>query len=308
MKIFGYRGYSGKYPENTLLAFQKAIEAGAEGIQLDVHFSRDHKVVIIHDEALSRTLDAVGFVRHHVLEELKTYEVKGHYEGPRQYIITLQEYFDWIGDLPVFTCITLRNDRTYYPGLEEELAKIVLDNEMQDRVIISSKRSNSVSFINERWPNLSLAWSVDNITDQAIDKLVEMNCKAVITKASSLNESIVETLHEKEISVIASNVNTEQDAEEMKELDIDGVFTMFIEKTMKILGVDKAVYSKEQIKEVSKIQQVEDGEKNEIQQRIKKKTQFLQGGMLGILLSMVISIAGAVIVTNLVIHFLRSIF
>ena len=54
-KLFGHRGYSGKYPENTLLAFQKAIEAGADGIELDVQFSKDGKLVVIHDETLDRT-------------------------------------------------------------------------------------------------------------------------------------------------------------------------------------------------------------------------------------------------------------
>ena len=47
-KLFGHRGYSGKYPENTLLAFQKAIEAGADGIELDVQFSKDGKLVEVY--------------------------------------------------------------------------------------------------------------------------------------------------------------------------------------------------------------------------------------------------------------------
>ena len=48
-KVVCHRGYSGKYPENTLLAFQKAVESGAEGIELDVQLTRDGEVVVIHD-------------------------------------------------------------------------------------------------------------------------------------------------------------------------------------------------------------------------------------------------------------------
>ena len=55
MKVFAHRGFSGLYPENTMLAFQKAIEAGADGIELDIHCSSDGKLVIIHDENLVRT-------------------------------------------------------------------------------------------------------------------------------------------------------------------------------------------------------------------------------------------------------------
>ena len=47
---FAHRGFKGRYPENTLLAFKKAIEVGADGIEFDVHFSKDGELVIIHDE------------------------------------------------------------------------------------------------------------------------------------------------------------------------------------------------------------------------------------------------------------------
>ena len=55
MKVFAHRGFSGNYPENTMLAFRKAIETGADGIELDIHESSDGKLVIIHDENLVRT-------------------------------------------------------------------------------------------------------------------------------------------------------------------------------------------------------------------------------------------------------------
>ena len=55
MRILAHRGWSGKYPENTMLAFRKAHEIGADGIELDVHLSKDGEVMVIHDESLSRT-------------------------------------------------------------------------------------------------------------------------------------------------------------------------------------------------------------------------------------------------------------
>ena len=59
-KLLGHRGFSGNYPENTMLAFQKAIEAGADGVELDVQFSKDGKLVVIHDETLDRTTTGKG--------------------------------------------------------------------------------------------------------------------------------------------------------------------------------------------------------------------------------------------------------
>ena len=60
MKVMAHRGYSGMYPENTMLAFQKAAEAGADGIELDVHKTRDGVLVVHHDERVDRTTDGTG--------------------------------------------------------------------------------------------------------------------------------------------------------------------------------------------------------------------------------------------------------
>ena len=61
-KNFAHRGFSGKYPENTLLAFEKAVEAGAQGIELDVQLTKDGEIVIIHDETIDCTTDGKGEV------------------------------------------------------------------------------------------------------------------------------------------------------------------------------------------------------------------------------------------------------
>lgn len=61
-KNFAHRGFSGKYPENTMLAFEKAVEIGADGAELDVQLTKDGEVVIIHDETIDRTTDGKGYV------------------------------------------------------------------------------------------------------------------------------------------------------------------------------------------------------------------------------------------------------
>ena len=63
MKIYAHRGYSGRYPENTMLAFQKAAETGCDGMELDVQLTKDGTVVVIHDEAVDRTTDGTGWNR-----------------------------------------------------------------------------------------------------------------------------------------------------------------------------------------------------------------------------------------------------
>ena len=70
MKVYAHRGYSGKYPENTMLAFKEAAKTGCDGIELDVQLTKDGKVVVIHDEAVDRTTDGSGKVKDFTYREM----------------------------------------------------------------------------------------------------------------------------------------------------------------------------------------------------------------------------------------------
>ena len=106
---FAHRGFKGKYPENTMLAFNKAIEAGADGIEFDVHLSKDGEIVIIHDETLERTTDGSGLVGEKTLAQLKKLNASKDYTDYQvQRILTLREYFDFAKDYDIITNIELK--------------------------------------------------------------------------------------------------------------------------------------------------------------------------------------------------------
>ena len=72
-KIIAHRGLSGSYPENTLIAFKEALRTQALFLELDIHLSKDQKVVVMHDEDLSRTTNGRGLIRDYTLAELKKF-------------------------------------------------------------------------------------------------------------------------------------------------------------------------------------------------------------------------------------------
>ena len=76
VKNFAHRGFSGLYPENTMIAFQKAVECeGCDGIELDVQLTRDRIPVVFHDETLERVCGVKGKVRDYTLEELSHFSL-----------------------------------------------------------------------------------------------------------------------------------------------------------------------------------------------------------------------------------------
>ncbi|GAB6928669.1 hypothetical protein JCM10914A_26520 [Paenibacillus sp. JCM 10914] len=75
--VAAHRGYKAAYPENTLLAFRKALELGVDMLEFDLRLSQDGEVVVIHDATLERTTSGSGEVRNHTLGELKTLDAGG---------------------------------------------------------------------------------------------------------------------------------------------------------------------------------------------------------------------------------------
>ncbi|WP_297515589.1 glycerophosphodiester phosphodiesterase family protein [Thermococcus sp.] len=124
--VLGHRGCMGKLPENSLLAFKKAVEAGADGVELDVWLTRDGRVVVMHDETIDRTSDMSGRQKDMTLEELKKADI-----GLGERIPTLEEVFEALPD-DAFINVELK-DR----DAVKEVARIVKENN-PDRVLISS--------------------------------------------------------------------------------------------------------------------------------------------------------------------------
>ena len=93
MNVVAHRGYSGVYPENTMLAFRKAVEAGSDEIELDVQLTKDGTLVVIHDEKVDRTTDGSGAVRDHSFAELRKLDAAKTWNGkyPKEAIPSFEE-------------------------------------------------------------------------------------------------------------------------------------------------------------------------------------------------------------------------
>ena len=104
--VICHRGDSGRCPENTKLAFCQALQSGAEGIELDVHLTRDGHVVVIHDERVDRTTNGNGYVKDMTLAQLRRLQITG--KGEAQSILTLEEYFAIAAPAGIRTNIELK--------------------------------------------------------------------------------------------------------------------------------------------------------------------------------------------------------
>ena len=73
--VIAHRGLSGRYPENTMPAFQAAIDLGVERVEIDLHMTKDQQLVVMHDDSVNRTSNGSGKIKDFTLEELKQLDV-----------------------------------------------------------------------------------------------------------------------------------------------------------------------------------------------------------------------------------------
>ena len=105
MRVAAHRGFSEKYPENTMEAFRAALEVGADEIETDVRVTADGELVLIHDDTVGRTTDGTGKVCEMTLNELRTLDagVKKGAEFAGAKVPTLRELLELVKDHPTLT-------------------------------------------------------------------------------------------------------------------------------------------------------------------------------------------------------------
>lgn len=143
--VWAHRGASGYAPENTLEAFAKAIEMGADGIELDVQMTKDGQLVILHDETVDRVSNGKGFVKDYTYEELVKLNVNKKFpEYGKVTIPTLEEVYRLIQDTDLMINVELKNGVIFYQNLEERVLELTDWYGLGDRVIYSSFNHYSI--------------------------------------------------------------------------------------------------------------------------------------------------------------------
>lgn len=144
-KVWGHRGASAYAPENTMEAFRLAAEQKADGVELDVQFSKDGRLVVLHDETINRVSDGKGYVRDYTLEELKRLHFnRTHPEYAEAKIPELAEVYELLGPTGMEINVEIKTGIFFYPGIEEKLYGLEKQMGMEGKIIYSSFNHYSV--------------------------------------------------------------------------------------------------------------------------------------------------------------------
>ncbi len=264
MKIVAYRGFSAAAPENTMKAFQSAILTGASGIQLDLHVSRDGELVIFHDDAMSRLMDGVGFIRHHTLQDLKSYRFKEAMEEETIRIPTLKEYFSWARDLPHFTVIRLQNDHFFYPNMEEAVISLVEEYGLKDKVILTSKNVSSLQMIKTFRPDFSTAYIAEKGDEEEISEIKNLSASMILINRTLLRKENMSRFKRLGLPLYVYVVDDPLVLDLCREFEVDGILTREVTDIQELLQLTNP-YSEDILStaRLKPIPEEEEGQKDE---------------------------------------------
>lgn len=157
--IWAHRGFAARYPENTMIAFEKALEAGADGIELDVQLTKDGMPVVIHDEQIDRTTTGSGWVNALTYEELAGFDAGSWFDESfsDERIPRLEDVLDLMEEHAFLLNIELKNGLVPYEQLEDIVLKAIRDRALDDRIVLSSFNHYSLKKVREMHPTMETA-------------------------------------------------------------------------------------------------------------------------------------------------------
>lgn len=226
-----HRGATGYAPENTIAAFDKAIEMKSDYIEMDIQRSKDGELVIIHDITVDRTTDGSGYIKDLTLNQLSNLDA-GSWKGDEfsgEKIPTFDEILDkYHGKIGIL--LELKAPELY-PGIEESIAQELkernLDKPQNEKIIIQSFNFESMKKMNILLPKIPIGVLTSSRGDTTPQALEEFSAYADYFNPSYgiITKELVNQVHVQGMKISSWTVRSRESADFLLEMNVDGIIT-----------------------------------------------------------------------------------
>lgn len=221
-----HRGASALAPENTMAAFEKAVELGADTLELDLHLTRDNELVVIHDDTLDRTTDGLGPVHVRSLEELKRLDA-GRWFGERfvgERVPTLAEVLQrFAGKVPL--ALEVKAGSALFPGIEERVVSTLRRHSAIGQTAVASFDHYALQRLKEIEPTLRTAALLVGRPVSISALASPAKADAVALEASLVTKTEVEACRVAGLQLVVWVVNEPAQMRHFIGLGVDGIIT-----------------------------------------------------------------------------------
>ncbi len=216
MKIIAHRGARASEPENTVRAMNKAFECGADAVEVDLRFTCDHKLVVIHDDTLERTTNGTGKVSDMTIEQLRALDA-----GKGERIPELSEALSVAKRYSRPLVIELKEE-----GMEWQVLEEVTEVGLGDKVIISSFIHTSLRNLKEKAPEIKTGVIIASVPVNPVRLVQDAKADVIFAKYSRITREFIDACVGYEgIEVYLWTVNTIDDLNNAISYGVDGVVT-----------------------------------------------------------------------------------
>jgi len=239
--ITGHRGAAGLAPENTRSAIVKGLENKVDRIEIDVQQTKDGEIVLMHDISVDRTTNGKGLVKEYLYSDISKLDAGSWFgkQFEKEKIPKLEEIIKFInGQAELIIEIKKGND--YYPNIEENILKIIKENNCSSWCIIHSFQTDILERIHKKEPSVRLHKLLIcklSLLPVIVDKGVEIfdfNKNTYIEEYSInyhfANKQIINSMKAKGKKINVWVLNDQQMINNLISLGVDGIITDFPNK------------------------------------------------------------------------------
>lgn len=225
--IWAHRGYSAKAPENSMAAFQMAVDAGAEGIETDLQLSQDGVLVLSHDDELGRCINGSGSIGQYTWADLKKLDC-GSFFSERfsgETLPRLEDLLDLLKPTGLKLNLEIKTGAPFVPGMEEILLGILEQYSMKDRCILSSFNHYSLERLRELDKDISLGVLSGSLLLRPWKYVKELKAQAYHPHYRALLPDHCKKLQEQGIQINTYTVDGEENLKRLLSMKPDNIIS-----------------------------------------------------------------------------------
>ena len=235
--VYAHRGASAYAPENTKVAFEKAIELKANGIELDLQKTKDGKIVIFHDDYIDKKSNGSGKIEEYTYQELLELDFGSWFNDKykNEKIVLFEDFARDYLDKDLTFAIELK-----VLGIEQETIKVINKYKTHNNIYITSFLYDALKNVRKIDSNIKLSWLIeDRIGKENIEMLLKINGTQICPRASLVSKEDIEFANNNEVGVRLWEINNEEIMQEVYKLNIEGMTVNFPDKLIELLNKEK---------------------------------------------------------------------
>jgi len=227
--IVAHRGASGHAPENTMAAFRRAVELGAQFIETDLQITRDARVIAIHDLTLDRTTNGHGPVHVKTLEEIRALDA-GSWFGPDdpksfagERIPTLNEIFQFAQEHDVNFYLEIKSGANW--GVEHAVVAAVRELNAIARVVILSFDPSALDSVYRLDETIMTGFLCDIPSTDLVERAVRLGARQLAPRGDLVTPALVKKAHAAGLQVVTWTINEPEQMRRLIAARVDGIMT-----------------------------------------------------------------------------------